>query len=62
MDPIHAPCPDMAGMVSPDPEKRQRAVFLLGKLREKHGIRKRTYTPRPMNYKCTPTGCYEVNE
>lgn len=40
-DPIHAPCPDMAGMVNPDPEKRKRALFLLDKLREKHGLKKR---------------------
>lgn len=39
-DPIHAPCPDMAGMVNPDPKKRQRALFLLQKLREKHGLGK----------------------
>lgn len=46
-DPIHAPCPDMAGMVNPDPEKRKRALFLLDKLREKHGLK------REINYEQT---------
>lgn len=40
-DPIHLPCPDMAGMVDPDPEKLKRSRFLLQKLREKHGLNKR---------------------
>ncbi|EGR4675184.1 hypothetical protein C4G56_RS22435 [Vibrio parahaemolyticus] len=40
-DPIHLPCPDMAGMVNPDPEKLKRSRFLLQKLREKHGLDKR---------------------
>jgi len=39
-DPIHLPCPDMAGMVNPDPEKLKRSRFLLQKLREKHGLNK----------------------
>lgn len=38
--PCHKPCKDMEGMREPDPAKRQRAIFLLGKLREKHGIGK----------------------
>ncbi|UTV27510.1 hypothetical protein [Photobacterium atrarenae] len=61
-NPIHAPCPDMEGMVNPDPKKRQRAIYLLGKLREKHGIRRRTRTARPLNYTCTSTGCIEGYE
>ncbi|MEH0690133.1 hypothetical protein H4F17_13840 [Vibrio cholerae] len=40
-DPIHLPCPDMAGMIDPDPEKLERSRFLLQKLREKHGLNKR---------------------
>ncbi|MEL7290440.1 MAG: hypothetical protein AAGJ78_04695 [Pseudomonadota bacterium] len=36
----HRPCENMAGMEKPDPAKRQRALFLLGKLREKHGLDK----------------------
>jgi hypothetical protein len=39
--PSHAPCPDMAGMANPDPKKLARSIFLLGKLREKHGLTKR---------------------
>ncbi len=39
-DPIHAPCPDMAGMVEPDPKKRERGIYLLDKLREKHGLKR----------------------
>ncbi|ARC91247.1 hypothetical protein B6A42_02510 [Vibrio coralliilyticus] len=42
-DPIHLPCPDMAGMVDPNPEKLKRSRFLLQKLREKHGLNK----PKP---------------
>ncbi|KGY07703.1 hypothetical protein NM06_15875 [Vibrio sinaloensis] len=42
-DPIHLPCPDMAGMVNPDPKKRQRSISILQKLREEHGLnQKRT--------------------
>ena len=41
-DPIHAPCPDMVGMVNPDPMKRKRSLFLLDKLREKHGLKRTT--------------------
>jgi len=40
-NPIHAPCPDMAGMVDFDPEKCKRGLFLLGKLREKHGLKRK---------------------
>ena len=39
-DPSHAPCPDMAGCVDMTAQKRQRSLFLLGKLREKHGLNK----------------------
>lgn len=39
-DPIHAPCPDMAGMVKTDPEKCKRGLYLLDKLREKHGLKR----------------------
>ncbi|EFP97453.1 hypothetical protein [Vibrio caribbeanicus] len=37
-DPIHLPCPDMAGMVNPDPEKLRRSLLQLKKLREEHGL------------------------
>lgn len=40
-NPIHAPCPDMAGMVDVDPNKCKRGLFLIDKLREKHGLKKR---------------------
>lgn len=39
-NPIHKPCPDMAGMVDPDPKKRERGLYLLDKLREKHGLKR----------------------
>ncbi|MFZ3511211.1 hypothetical protein [Vibrio harveyi] len=59
-DPIHKPCPDMAGLVNYDPEKTQRACFLISNLREKHGIKKRVKPePKPLNYTCTNRGCIE---
>ena len=59
-DPIHKPCPDMAGLVNYDPEKTQRACFLISKLREKHGIKKRVKpSAKPLNYRCTHEGCVE---
>lgn len=59
-DPIHKPCPDMAGLEDYDPEKTKRARFLISKLREKHGIRKRVKpTPKPLTYTCTEQGCIE---
>ncbi len=58
--PIHKPCPDMAGLVNYDPSKTKRACFLISKLREKHGIRKRVEPVRkPLKYVCTAEGCYE---
>ncbi len=58
--PSHLPCPDMPALESYDPSKTQRAQFLLSKLREKHGIKKRTKpTQRPMTYLCTSQGCIE---
>ncbi|CAH6869128.1 conserved hypothetical protein [Vibrio crassostreae] len=57
-DPIHLPCPDMAGMENPDPKKLQRSQVFLQKLREKHGIKKPVKRkPRPMNYQCTESAC-----
>lgn len=58
-DPIHAPCPDMAGMQNPDPKCRERACFLISKLREKHGIQKRVKPSKPLNYVCTGKSCKE---
>ncbi|MGF1748221.1 hypothetical protein L4D74_05795 [Vibrio cionasavignyae] len=59
-DPIHLPCPDMAGCANPDPDKTQRSRFLVQKLREKHGIRKRVqHRCKPLTYRCTPTRCIE---
>ena len=59
-DPIHLPCPDMAGMKNPDPKKLARSKFLLQKLREKHGIKKRVKPqPNPMTFTCTENGCVE---
>ncbi|CAK2740227.1 hypothetical protein [Vibrio crassostreae] len=59
-DPIHKPCPDMEGLKDFDPEKTERARFLISKLREKHGIKKRVKpTPKPLNYNCTARGCIE---
>ncbi|MFA0139520.1 hypothetical protein AB4408_21105, partial [Vibrio sp. 10N.261.46.B6] len=50
-DPIHKPCPDMEVLKDFDPEKTERACFLISKLREKHGIKKRVKpTPKPLNY------------
>ncbi len=58
--PIHLPCPDMAGMENPDPKKRARSCFLIQKLREKHGIKKRVKPQlKPLNYTCTERGCVE---
>lgn len=58
--PIHKPCPDMAGLENYDPEKTERACFLISKLREKHGIRKRVKPkPKPLTYTCTKQGCIE---
>ncbi len=60
--PVHLPCPDMAGMENPDPSKRQRSLFLLGKLREKHGIHKRervSSSSACFEYVCTEEGCIE---
>ncbi|WP_338116638.1 hypothetical protein [Vibrio brasiliensis] len=58
--PCHKPCADMAGMVNPDPSKTERARFLLAKLREKHGIKKRSKRDhKPMTYTCTAQGCIE---
>ncbi|XNJ86627.1 hypothetical protein AB6C47_002935 [Vibrio cyclitrophicus] len=57
-DPIHLPCPDMLGMVDPKPELRERSIYLLDKLREKHGLSKRPKRKsRPMNYVCTNNAC-----
>ncbi|CAK1953344.1 conserved hypothetical protein [Vibrio crassostreae] len=59
-DPIHKPCPDMEGLKDFDPEKTERARFLISKLREKHGIKKRVKPiPKPLNYTCTERGCLE---
>ncbi|WP_414931834.1 hypothetical protein [Vibrio europaeus] len=59
-DSIHLPCPDMAGMADPDPKKLERSRFLLQKLREKHGIKKRAKPQsNPMTYTCTEVGCVE---
>ncbi|NOH85920.1 hypothetical protein F0249_19215 [Vibrio sp. 03-59-1] len=32
-DPIHLPCPDMAGCVNPSPEKTQKSLSMVAKLR-----------------------------
>ncbi|NAW58745.1 MULTISPECIES: hypothetical protein [unclassified Vibrio] len=40
--PCHKPGNAMAGMKSPDPNKIKRSLYLLDKLREKHGLAKRT--------------------
>ncbi|MFV0447636.1 MAG: hypothetical protein ACK5MF_04080 [Vibrio sp.] len=59
-DPIHKPCLTMAGLEDFDPKKTERAHFLISKLREKHGIKKRVKRePKPMNYTCTASGCIE---
>ncbi|MDB1122828.1 hypothetical protein [Vibrio algarum] len=39
-DPIHKPCESMAGMVDFDPKKCKRGLYLLDKLREKHGLKR----------------------
>jgi hypothetical protein len=57
-NPIHKPCPDMAGMANPDPKKLKRSLFLLEKLREKHGIKKPSARKsRPLQYVCTSNQC-----
>ena len=60
--PAHLPCPDMAGTANPDPLKRKRSLFLIGKLREKHGIQKRKQAKSSstcLEYVCTEEGCIE---
>lgn len=58
--PIHKPCPDMEGLKNYEPKTTKRARFLISKLREKHGIRKRVKpTPKPLTYTCTEQGCIE---
>ncbi|MEZ9892628.1 hypothetical protein AB4356_09625 [Vibrio lentus] len=57
-DPIHLPCPDMLGMIDPKPELRERSIYLLEKLRDKHGLSKRSKRKaRGLNYICTEAGC-----
>lgn len=59
-EPCHLPCPDMAGMANPDPQKRERSLLLLEKLREKHGIKKRVKkTANSLTYVCTEYGCLD---
>lgn len=61
-DPIHAPCPDMAGMTEFDANKLNNARFLISKLRQQHGINKpvnHKRMTRPLNYTCTERGCIE---
>lgn len=56
----HAPCPDMVGTANATAETKKRAIFLLGKLREKHGIKKPEKTKaKPLNYRCTDGQCLE---
>lgn len=64
--PIHKPCPDMEGLKNYDPDtprdsaKTKRAHFLISKLREKHGIKKRVKPEsKPLTYICTDEGCVE---
>lgn len=57
--PIHKLCPDMQGMVCPDPRKRRRSIFLIQKLREKHGLDKRSKRKaKPLNYSCDESDCW----
>lgn len=39
LDPIHLPCPDMAGCVNLDPQKTQNSLRIVQKLREKYGLK-----------------------
>ncbi|WP_217515412.1 hypothetical protein [Vibrio metschnikovii] len=39
LDPIHLPCPDMQGCVNPDPQKTQKSLSMVQKLREKYGLK-----------------------
>lgn len=61
-NPIHKPCPTMAGLENYEPTKTQKACFLISELREKLGIKKRVTpkrTSKPLNYICTCRGCIE---
>ncbi|MCG9628581.1 hypothetical protein L1D34_27605 [Vibrio mediterranei] len=59
-NPIHKPCPDMAAFEHFDSKKTDKARFLISKLREKHGIKKRVKPqPKPLTYTCTERGCIE---
>lgn len=33
LDPIHLPCPDMAGCINPDPQKTANSLEMVAKLR-----------------------------
>ena len=53
-NPIHLPCPDMAGMVNPDPKKRERSLSMVQTLREKHGLNgkpKKALNVNPLTWK-----------
>ncbi|WP_234494841.1 hypothetical protein [Vibrio maritimus] len=59
-NPIHKPCPDREALENFDPKKTDRACFLISKLREKHGIKKRVKPkPNALTYTCTEQGCIE---
>ncbi len=60
LDPIHAPCPTMAGMENPKPELREKSRSIIKKLRSKYGLIKREKPQaRPLNYVCTNSRCLE---
>ncbi|EJG1897552.1 hypothetical protein BS048_RS12640 [Vibrio parahaemolyticus] len=48
-DPIHLPCPDMAGCINPDPAKTANSLHKIAQLREKFAEqfpkKKQTYIP-----------------
>ncbi|HHF2914694.1 hypothetical protein [Vibrio alginolyticus] len=48
-DPIHLPCPDMAGCANPDPAKTANSLLKIAQLREKFAEqfpkKKQTYIP-----------------
>lgn len=56
-DPIHKPCPDMAGMVNPDPELAQKSrvwvARLLGEVRRNKTPKRKTVIPARFRQKMT---------
>ncbi|TGA68009.1 hypothetical protein VFES401_13955 [Aliivibrio fischeri] len=59
-DPIHMPCPTMAGMENPSRELREKSLNTIKQLRNTLGLqRSQKQKPRPLTYTCTGRECLE---